>query len=158
MRCLGIALAIALFACSPAPEDEENADVGPSCDPTAAAPASVPALEVLGETSKDHYEVVTPDAELLRHDGPQGGQHFWIRVRLFAATESVWSFDAELVDGTGLSVASGQRGFTACEAMWVEPREITVFLEELNAPVTGTLRVTANGGQLPPFELPIRVP
>jgi hypothetical protein len=159
MRWLGLAGVVGLVACSPAPRDEDEDDFSPSCDPKSSAPAIVPALEVLGETSKDHYELVTPNMELLRHSGPQGGQHFWIHVRLFSSTESIWSFEAKLVDGAGETVATGHKGFTACEQGWSKEREITVFFEQPYSAVTGTLHVASTTNpELAPIELPISVP
>lgn len=149
---------IVALACSPAPDDPDDDD-RPSCDPSAEPPATAPVFEVLGETSVGHYELVEANAELLRHSGPQGGQHFWIRVRVFSNEEQSFGFSAKLVDVAGETRATGNRGFTACAGSWSKEREITVFLDPAYEPVTGTLEVRVpSEPSLAAFEAPVSVP
>lgn len=130
-------------------------DDGPACDSTLPAPASVPAVAILAETGNDKYVPLEPDQVLVRHSGPQGGQHFWLRVRVFAADDHIWSFDADLTSSGGASLASGSRGVTACPDVWTNEREITVFLEQFGTEVTGTLNVAASS---PPDSFSIQAP
>jgi hypothetical protein len=146
------------LACSPAPAEKEDAGA-PACDPTAPPPASSPTFEVRGETEKGQYEPVQPDAELVRHSGPQGGQHVWIRVRVFANEERSFGFEARVLDGTGDLRALGNRGFTSCAGSWSKEREITVFLELPYEPLSGTLEVRVpSDPALTPFAVPVSVP
>lgn len=147
------------LGCSPEPDDENETDSTPSCDLAAEPPATAPVFEVLGETSAGHYELVQANAELVRHSGPQGGQHFWIRVRAFSNEERSLGFSAKLVDATGETRAMGNRGFTACAGSWSKEREITVFLELPFDPVTGTLEVRVPADpSLAAFQVPVSVP
>jgi hypothetical protein len=112
-------------------------------------------MAVLAETSAGEYVPLEPNQVLVRHTGPQGGQHVWLRVRVFAAVEQTWSFEVEMLDSGGATLATGSRSITSCENAWTKEREITVFLAGFGVPVDGTLTVH---GSAAPEELEIQAP
>lgn len=157
LRSCLLLLVIAVAGCSteepgPAPEEPTK------CDPSRPAPSSVPAFELLREESGGGYAPLVAGDALVRHHGAQGGSHFYVYGRLFSAEPSVWLLSASFTGADSTLLAQGSRGFTACAAEWVEPREITVFLEA-SGDLAGTLLVTAKPEQRTPltFEAPITV-
>lgn len=152
-----LALALALVACSPSAAEPEQAAPA-KCDPSLPAPSSVPALEVLREGSIGGWAPLAAGDVLSRHYGAQGGSHFYVYGRLFADSPSPWLLSATLTSPGSAALAQGSRGFTACAGQWVEPREITVFIEA-SGDLAGMLEVMAKPEQGPPltFAAPISV-
>ncbi len=157
MRRLAFA-AVFLCACSdPAPPNDVPDK--PSCDATLPAPSTPTALQVLEEAKDGSYVPLNANDALIRHSGPQGGQHFYVGVQVFSPDERIWTFHASLVDGSGASLAAGSRGVTSCENQWTKPREVTVFLDQLFVALSGTVKVDATSDpDTLSFEAPVTVP
>jgi hypothetical protein len=144
-----LALAVVLVACGPHGPDPEPEEPT-RCDTESAAPAAVPAFELLREApGGDRVPLVSGDV-LPRHYGSQGGSHFYVYPRAFSADATAWYVDVTLRSPSGGVLASGGRGFTPCAGQWIRPLELTVFIETYDD-VAGKLTVTAQPGQGAPF-------
>src|SRR5258706_3032446 len=111
-------LALACASCSsPKQSPDESLDV--LCDSSLAAPASAPALEILGEHGDALLPIVAND-NLDRIHGPQGGQHFYLHVRVFTDSRTRYVVSASLQSSTAASLAAGTAKFSTCSGQWSE--------------------------------------
>jgi len=154
MRPCFVAVAFLAMGCSSPPEPE--AEEPTRCDAARPAPASIPAVEFLREDGAGgHTPLVSGDA-LKRHYGSQGGSHFYVYARVFSADATPWLVSAKLSGVNAAVLAQGSQGFTACAGQWIEPREVTVFLES-GGDLAGTLSVTAKPQQGAPLDYEVDV-
>ena len=156
LRTLLPSLLLGALACGPRHVEPEDQPV--TCDPDLAAPSAAPALEVLRVASTGDYVPLVANDALHRQYGTQGGSHFYVYARVYSSDSSLWAIEAALTANDASVLASGHEEFEGCEAQWIRPREITVFIDG-GGDLAGTLSVKAKSQQGAPliFEAPVSV-
>jgi len=74
--------------------------------------------------------------------GPQGGQHAFVSVRLFAKTSGAWVYTLRVENDQGTQVGSSTQAITACGPGWTTSTNIRVFLD-YSATGSGVLFLSA---------------
>lgn len=156
-RPLLFVLLVSTAACGPRhvqPEPEEPV----TCDSALSVPKTDLALEVLRDASGGGTVPLATGDTLQQQFGAQGGSHFFVYARVYSAEASTWLVDAKLAAGDGTVLAAGSDEFQGCQAQWITPRALRVFIESGGA-LAGTLTVKAKAQQGAPliFEAPITV-
>lgn len=141
MRVTSLAAAALLAACGPTlpPLPSQEA----SCLSGAAAATKT---EMLVGSAEGAFASLSSGAHVQMHQGPQGGQHFFLTLRLATveAGDKRWRYETRFVtEGATLYPGPGAQDFaTACAPGWTEISNVTTFLESLEVR-TGTLYVNA---------------
>jgi len=151
MRALAVLLGTALISCGPT--DDEEAPYSTGCVDYQPDPAD--ATLVVGHDVDDAFVPLMPDDTLPMEFGQQGGQHFFIALRLLTDGQDVTVRSTLTVDGqVHGSVASRVEG---CDGQWTAVSQVRIVLNSDEA-VSGTLNVAVDGdGAPPPVDIPISI-
>ena len=107
----------------PAPPEEELDCL--SLDPPMSGAAEI----VIGHPEAEPFSELTNDETLKLYYGPQGGQHFFLTVRTYAASEGEqWLLETTFTPDMPPPFPPGKTGqyFEACGAGWFEVRNFLV--------------------------------
>jgi hypothetical protein len=137
-----LALASSL-SCGPSP----SAPLPPQSNQCASDPAPANGLATvqLGRDARDATGAFDPlrdgDAMPIVH-GAQGGQHFYVSVRLYSPTTESWAYTFTLTSPGGQTLASTKVALSACGPGWTLSEKIRVVLFT-SSPAAGTLMLSA---------------
>lgn len=141
MRCIKLCAAALLTACGPTfpPLPSQEA----SCLSGSAAATKTELVVGSGEGA---FTVLGSGAHVQMHQGPQGGQHFYLTLHLATVEggDKRWGFETRFVaEGATPYPGPGAQDFaTACAPGWTEVSNVTTFLDSLDIRA-GTLYVKA---------------
>jgi hypothetical protein len=159
---LAASLAPALAGCSPAlptSPDATTPEAQSHCT-DADPPADGKALVELGDGSGASFASSDGGATLELHHGPQGGQHVYVTIALFAEAPARWTHALAFVEN-GQTVGNAVITVDACGPGWTVTENARVVLESAGSH-QGTLRVSslrdgASADEALTFEVPISI-
>jgi len=152
MRTSAVLLGMVLIGCGP---KDETSDEPTSTGCVDYQPDPVDATLVVGRDDSGTFVPLMPDDTLPMEFGQQGGQHFFIALRLLVEPIDHTVRSTFVVDGqTHGSVAARVEG---CDGQWTAVSQLRIVLSS-DEPVSGTLNVTVEGDGAPsPVDIPISV-
>jgi hypothetical protein len=145
---LAAALTLGLcVGCGPSdPEDPEPAQ-GTVCL-NEAPPSSGRPTAILGHDSGSGFRAFQPDASLNLNYGPQGGQHVYVSLKLFAPAATRWEISFDFVaDGATEPGGDGRTVIDTCASGWTESLNQTVFIYA-RTEQTGVIKLSATADEL----------
>ena len=141
MRRTILAAAALLAACDPPLPPLPSQEASCLSGSTAATKT-----EMIVGSGEGAFAALTSGAHVQMHQGPQGGQHFYLSLRLATVEggSKRWGFETRFVaDGaTPYPGPGAQDSATACAPGWTEVSNVTTFLDSLEIRA-GTLYVKA---------------
>ena len=127
MKRAAVALALsALGSCtSPAPTPQ----VTSTCTTADAGPMNgVPTARLGRQVDGPFQQLVDGDVMQVIH-GPQGGQHVYVSVLLFAPTSGTWVYSFQALNESGFQVGSSTQVVNACGPGWTTSTYVRVILD-----------------------------
>lgn len=102
-----------------------------------APPAGGEEAVIVGRGQGASFTPLMEGEELLLERGAQGGQHFFLTLRLFAKADRVWFHDARFLDARREELGYSGSNQRACAGEWTE---ITTFPVFVHAYTSTTMR------------------
>ncbi len=119
--------------------------VAPQTDTCAAStppPADGKATVVLGRDVTGPFQALLDGDALPLNHGPQGGQHIYVTVRLYAPSAGSWKYALAMKETSGVSAGSATVALGAC-AGWNTSEKVRVILDT-SAAHAGPLSIVAS--------------
>jgi hypothetical protein len=134
-----LALALLLTACPNGPSLPEETD---TCTGE-APPADGKPTVVLGRQVDGPFQALAEGDSLQIVHGPQGGQHVYVVVRLYAKATGIWFHTFRFFDAGGATLGEATTPVSACGPGWTTSDHTRVFLHAAN-PADGTLEIVSH--------------
>jgi hypothetical protein len=107
-----------------------------------SAPADGQPTVALGRQVDGPFQALVDGDVLPIVHGPQGGQHVYVVVRLYARAPGVWIHTFALADPSGARLGDATAPVQACGPGWTVSDHARVFLDSANS-ASGVLTVTS---------------
>lgn len=106
-----------------------------------AAPSDGNEIVWIGKSEGDIFHPLSSSDSLTIYHGPQGGQHCFISLKLFAKQSDRWEHSIDVIDSATQAPAGGTRvPVMSCAGKWMISHDITLFLD-YDSMSEGTIRV-----------------
>jgi hypothetical protein len=148
----------ACAGCGPDDPDSPPEPIESTVCLSEAAPASGRPTVVLGRDSGAGFIPLQPGADLKLNYGPQGGQHVYVSIKLFAPGAAPWEIAFDFVeDVSASSMGSSLAVVDSCAGGWTAATNRTVFMNSSDA-LSGVMKVDATTeGLAAEAELPVTI-
>lgn len=109
---------------------------------TEAAPPDGLATVLLGRDVTGAFQPLRDGDAMPIANGPQGGQHVYVSVRLYSPVSESWAYSLTLASPSGATLGSTKIALAACGPGWTLSEKVRVVLST-SAPASGSLTLSA---------------